>query len=128
MARGTVYHDERHSIPASDKIHGTSLAMNIEHPYYLMKCTVLICLFTLVLCGPSLAQAMPASAHTANCSPALLDIDGSRIWMNKEDKGDITVVFEAGFSNDSSAWSQITPKIQAAGGLTFVYYDRREGA
>jgi pimeloyl-ACP methyl ester carboxylesterase len=109
------------SIPANDKIHGTSVAMNIEKSHYLMKCTVLICLFTLVLCGHSLAQGTPASAHAANCSPALLDIDGNKIWMNEEGKGNITVVFEAGFGNDSSVWSQITPKIQAAGVQTFVY-------
>ena len=106
---------------ASDKIHGTSVAMNIEKSHYLMKCTGLICLFTLVLCGHSLAQAAPASSHAANCSPAVLDIDGNKIWMNEEGKGNITVVFEVGFGNDSSVWSQITPKIQAAGVQTFVY-------
>ena len=41
--------------------------------------------------------------------------------MNEEGKGNITVVFESGFGNDSSVWSQITPKIQAAGVQTFVY-------
>jgi pimeloyl-ACP methyl ester carboxylesterase len=102
-------------------IYGSSVAMNIEDSHYLMKCTFLICLFTLVLCGHSLAQAAPASAHAASCSPALLDIDGNKIWMNEEGKGNITVVFEAGFGNDSSVWSQITPKIQAAGVQTFVY-------
>jgi len=85
---------------ALNKIHGTSVAMNIEKSHYLMKC-VLICLFTLVLCGHLLAQGTPASAHAANCSPALLDIDGNKIWMNEEGNGNITVVFEAGFGNDS---------------------------
>jgi hypothetical protein len=118
----TVYCDDR-SFPFLQvtKSTATSVAMNIEKSHHLMKCTVLICLFTLVLCGHSLAQATPASAHAANCSPALLDIDGNRIWMNEEGKGNITVVFEAGFGNDSSVWSQITPKIQAAGVQTFVY-------
>ena len=41
--------------------------------------------------------------------------------MDEEGKGNITVVFESGFGNDSSVWSQITPKIQAAGVQTFVY-------
>ena len=95
--------------------------MNIEESHYPMKPTVLICLVTLVLCGHSLAQATPASAHAANCSPALLDIDGNKIWVDEEGKGNITVVFESGFGNDSSVWSQITPKIQAAGAQTFVY-------
>ena len=108
-------------IPASDKIYGTSVAMNIENSHCLMKCTVLICLLTLVLCGHSLAQETLASAHAANCSPAVLDIHGNKIWMNEEGKGNITVVFEAGFGNDSSVWSQITPRIQAAGVQTFVY-------
>jgi len=86
-----------------------------------MKCTVLICWFALALCGHSLAQAMPSTALAATCSPALLDINGNKIWMNEAGKGDITVVFEAGFGNDSSVWSKITPKIQAAGVQTFVY-------
>jgi pimeloyl-ACP methyl ester carboxylesterase len=103
------------------KILGTSVAMNIEKFHSMMKCTVLICLLTFVLCGHAPAQAMPASAHAANCSPALFDIDGNKIWMNEEGKGNITVVFEAGFGNDSSVWSQISPKIQAAGVQTFVY-------
>jgi pimeloyl-ACP methyl ester carboxylesterase len=69
-----------------------------------------------------MAQTMPASAPaTVNCSPALLDIDGNKIWVDEEGKGNITVVFESGFGNDSSVWSQITPKIQAAGERTFVY-------
>ena len=51
MAPRTVYSDDGLSIPASDKINGTSVAMNIEKSHYLMKCTVLICLFILVLCG-----------------------------------------------------------------------------
>ena len=89
------------SILASDKVHGTSVAMNIEKSHHLMKCTVLICLFTLILCGHSLVQATPVSAHYSNCSPALLDIDGNKIWMNEEGNGNITVVFEAGFGNDS---------------------------
>ena len=33
----------------------------------------------------------------------------------------VTVVFESGFGNDSSVWSQITPRIRAAGAQTFVY-------
>jgi pimeloyl-ACP methyl ester carboxylesterase len=104
-----------------DKIHGTSVAMNIENSHHLMKCTVLTCLLTLVLCGYSLAQTTPASAPATNCAPALLDIDGNKIWMNEEGNGDITVVFEAGFGNDSTVWSEITPKIRAAGVHTFVY-------
>jgi pimeloyl-ACP methyl ester carboxylesterase len=84
-----------------------------------MKCSVL--LVTLFLCGHSLAQAKPASTSAANCSPALFDIDGNKISMDEEGHGNITVVFESGFGNDSSVWSQITPKIQADGVRTFVY-------
>jgi pimeloyl-ACP methyl ester carboxylesterase len=55
------------------------------------------------------------------CSQSQLLIDGNRIWVDKEGTGNTTVVFEAGFGNDSSVWSQIAPKIRAAGVQTFIY-------
>ena len=65
----------------------------------------------------SQAQAAPA----ISCAQSKLNIDGNQIWVDKEGAGAVTVVFEAGFGNDSSVWSQITPRIRAAGAQTFVY-------
>ena len=62
-------------------------------------------------------QAVPANS----CAQSTLNIDGNQIWVDKEGAGAVTVVFEAGFGNDSSVWSQITPRIRAAGAQTFVY-------
>ncbi|HET7504722.1 MAG TPA: alpha/beta hydrolase [Kofleriaceae bacterium] len=60
-------------------------------------------------------------AATAACSPSVLQVDGNQIWVDKEGAGNVTVAFEAGFGNDSSVWSEIAPKIRAAGAQTFVY-------
>jgi pimeloyl-ACP methyl ester carboxylesterase len=57
----------------------------------------------------------------ASASASRLSIEGNRIWVDKEGSGRLTVVFESGFGNDSSVWSNITPKIRAAGVRTFVY-------
>ncbi|WP_266171314.1 alpha/beta fold hydrolase [Dyella subtropica] len=65
------------------------------------------------------AQGKPISADT--CSSSLLGIDGNQIWVNKEGAGNVTVVFESGFGNDSGVWSQIAPRIRAVGTQTFVY-------
>lgn len=70
-----------------------------------------------VLC----AQTRQAPAAAASCSPSLLHVDGNQIWVNKEGTGNVTVVFESGFGNDSSVWSQIAPRIRAAGAQTWVY-------
>ncbi|WP_116091090.1 alpha/beta fold hydrolase [Sphingomonas crusticola] len=66
------------------------------------------------------AFAAPASTATA-CNPAILAVGGNRIWASKAGAGTITVVFEAGFGNDSTVWSGIEPRIRAAGVQTFVY-------
>lgn len=65
------------------------------------------------------SQQQAAPAHS--CAPSLLNIDGNQIWVDNEGAGAVTVVFEAGFGNDSSVWAQITPRIRAAGAQTFVY-------
>ena len=67
----------------------------------------------------NLALALVATAQS--CAPSLLNIDGNQIWVNKEGSGRVTVVFEAGFGNDSNVWSTIAPRIRAAGARTFVY-------
>jgi pimeloyl-ACP methyl ester carboxylesterase len=60
-------------------------------------------------------------AAASSCTPSLLDIDGNQIWVNKEGAGALTVVFDSGFGNDSGVWSQIAPRIRAAGVQTLVY-------
>jgi pimeloyl-ACP methyl ester carboxylesterase len=107
------------SIPARNQ--STRVAMKIDKSHYSMKNTVLICSLVLAFRMLSPAQTAPAPASASNCSPAQLDVDGNKIWMNQEGKGSISVVFEAGFGNDSTAWSQIAPRVQAAGVRTFVY-------
>ena len=51
----------------------------------------------------------------------MLNIDGNQIWASKEGSGALTVVFDSGFGNDSGVWSQIAPRIRAAGAQTLVY-------
>jgi pimeloyl-ACP methyl ester carboxylesterase len=51
----------------------------------------------------------------------VLQIDGNQVWVDQQGAGAVTVVFEAGFGNDSSVWAELTPKIRAAGARTFVY-------
>ncbi|GLQ89270.1 alpha/beta fold hydrolase [Dyella flagellata] len=71
-----------------------------------------------ILLAPAL---VPSSYGQTACSPSVLNIDGNRIWVDKEGKGGVTVVFEAGFGNDSSVWAKIAPAIQGAGVQTVVY-------
>ena len=63
-----------------------------------------------------------AHAHaTQSCAQKPVLIDTNHIWVDLEGRGKTTVVFEAGFGNDSSVWAKITPKIRAAGVRTLVY-------
>jgi pimeloyl-ACP methyl ester carboxylesterase len=55
------------------------------------------------------------------CAQRTIPIDSNQIWADLEGQGKTTVVFEAGFGNDSSVWAKITPKIRAAGVRTLVY-------
>lgn len=55
------------------------------------------------------------------CTTSVLTIGRNRIWVDEEGTGNVTVVFEAGFGNESGVWANITPKIRAAGARTFVY-------
>lgn len=66
------------------------------------------------------AQAQRPAA-TEPCRPGVVTVDGNQIWASREGRGDITVVFESGFGNDSSVWSQLTPRARAAGAQTLVY-------
>lgn len=67
------------------------------------------------------AQPGQTLAPPNSCAQSLLNIDGNQIWVDKEGEGTVTVVFEAGFGNDSTAWSSITPRVRGAGIRTFVY-------
>jgi pimeloyl-ACP methyl ester carboxylesterase len=68
-------------------------------------------------CAPARRPGPVSTAPTKR----LLDIQGHHIWAQKEGAGDLTVVFESGFGNDSTVWARITPRIRAAGVQTFVY-------
>jgi pimeloyl-ACP methyl ester carboxylesterase len=80
-------------------------------------------LFLLAAAGtapaPAAAQAADTGPH--RCAAETLDIQGNRIWVDRKGTGNLTVVFESGFGNDSSVWSGIEPAVRAAGVQTFVY-------
>jgi pimeloyl-ACP methyl ester carboxylesterase len=77
---------------------------------------------TVVLGHAAFAGSQPEAAATVHsCAQSVLDVDGNQIWVNKEGSGVLTVVFESGFGNDSGVWSQIAPRIRAAGAQTLVY-------
>jgi pimeloyl-ACP methyl ester carboxylesterase len=76
----------------------------------------------LVLALASCAETQPKPvATTSACASSTLEIEGNRIWVDRRGSGKVTVVFEAGFGNDSSVWSAIEPRIRAGGVQTFVY-------
>ena len=86
-----------------------------------MKCMPLACVLSLSLSLASCARSQHKLVATKSCAQSLLSIDGNQIWANREGSGSVTVVFESGFGNDSSVWSQIEPRVRAAGVQTFVY-------
>jgi len=77
-------------------------------------------LVVLVLCVASCAEVQTVPAAPA-CAASTLEIRGNRIWVDREGTGHLTVVFEAGFGNDSSVWATIAPRIRARGASTFIY-------
>jgi pimeloyl-ACP methyl ester carboxylesterase len=74
-----------------------------------------------VACGGQPAQPRPSAAVARACAPSTLSIAGNQIWVHREGSGSPTVVFEAGFGNDSSVWAQIAPRVREAGVQTVVY-------
>jgi pimeloyl-ACP methyl ester carboxylesterase len=74
-----------------------------------------------VICLVSTGAFRSAAHHRQSCAPSVLDIDRNRIWVDLEGAGNVTVVFEAGFGNESSVWSAIAPRIRSAGARTFEY-------
>jgi pimeloyl-ACP methyl ester carboxylesterase len=71
-------------------------------------------------CAPAMAS-QPAQHSETKCGPDILPINGNRIWARKQGAGRVTVVFEAGFGNDSSVWNEVEPRIRADGVQTLVY-------
>jgi pimeloyl-ACP methyl ester carboxylesterase len=63
----------------------------------------------------------PAAPSVTSCGPEPVPVDGNRIWVRKQGTGRVTVVFEAGFGNDSSVWGGVEPRIRAEGVQTLVY-------
>ena len=78
-------------------------------------------LFGLLLITQSCANIQHKPTTIAACAKEILDIDGNHIWVNKEGSGAVTLVFEAGFGNDSTVWSEIAPQVRKMGAQTFVY-------
>ncbi|GLQ94006.1 alpha/beta fold hydrolase [Dyella acidisoli] len=86
-----------------------------------MTYLAIVGLLGIVSAQVSYAGSPQNSASTQACASSRLNIDGNRIWVDEEGAGNVTVVFESGFGNDSSVWSGIAPKIRAAGVRTLVY-------
>jgi len=84
------------------------------------RCASLAAVLLVVLASNGGVNAA-TRARAPACRPAVLTIDANRIWARKSGAGSITVVFEAGFGNDSSVWSPIAERIQSAGVQVFVY-------
>lgn len=78
-------------------------------------------LYGLLLFAQSCASIQHKPTAMTACAKEVLDIDGNHIWVNKEGSGTVTVVFEAGFGNDSTVWSEIAPQVRKMGAQTFVY-------
>jgi pimeloyl-ACP methyl ester carboxylesterase len=86
--------------------------------------TLMLLAAALVLQAPEAPTASTAPAPataSAGCAGTSIDIDGNSIWVRRQGAGDLTVVFESGFGNDSGVWSQIEPSVRALGVRTFVY-------
>lgn len=75
-----------------------------------MRAVVLTILFA---CTPPPTIPVPTS-----CDDRLLTIGPDKIYVDVRGSGASTVVFEAGFGNDSTVWAGIAPKVKAR---TFVY-------
>jgi len=76
--------------------------------------------------GPGLASApamasQPVQQSETKCRPGILPVNGNRIWARRQGAGHVTVVFEAGFGNDSRVWNDVEPRIRAEGVQTLVY-------
>jgi len=65
--------------------------------------------------------SQPVKPSETECGPEIVPVDGNRIWVRKQGAGRATVVFEAGFGNDSSVWNAVEPRIRADGVQTLVY-------
>ncbi|HLJ90237.1 MAG TPA: alpha/beta hydrolase [Candidatus Angelobacter sp.] len=94
-----------------------SLGMNSQAARYF----ALASLLCLASSAASYTSMQSGSVPSNSCAQSLVSIDGNRIWVDKAGSGNVTVVFESGFGNDSTVWSQIAPRIRAAGFRTFVY-------
>lgn len=89
-----------------------------------------------ILGTASLATAWTAAAASAtqvadaaatNCAAATLPVEDNRIWVDLAGSGDLTIVFEAGFGNDSSVWAPLLPRVRALGVRTLIYDRARMG-
>lgn len=84
----------------------------------LSRAVGLVASLLLIVGLDSVAQA---ATETHPCAPATLTVGKNSIWAHEQGAGPLTVVFEAGFGNDSSVWSGIEPRVRAMGVRTLVY-------
>ncbi len=89
-----------------------------------MRPSLLLAVTLLASCtaaAPPPEAAPPPASEPSACGPAVLPVDGNKIWAHVAGNGATTVVFEAGFGNDSGVWTAIEPRVRAAGVRTLVY-------
>ena len=67
-----------------------------------------------------LTLALP-SAAAAGCAPGRVEAGGDGLWMEVAGVGRLTVVFEAGGGETSTAWAGIEPTVRALGVRTLTY-------
>lgn len=81
-----------------------------------------------ILAALALSFCMPAVAMAApSCRGAgaeRVDVGDHRLWMQTSGVGTPTVVFESGGGEDSSAWTEIAPKVADHNHVRTVVYDR----
>jgi pimeloyl-ACP methyl ester carboxylesterase len=69
----------------------------------------------------ALAAAAVSAPSAGRCAGELVPAGNARLWANLQGAGNITVVFESGNGNDSTVWTDIAPRVRAAGVRTLVY-------
>jgi pimeloyl-ACP methyl ester carboxylesterase len=73
------------------------------------------------LLGLGLGSIATAATAATPCGPASLAVGRNSLWAHAQGAGALTVVFEAGFGNDSTVWAGIEPRVRAMGVRTLVY-------
>ena len=89
-----------------------------------MKIVLAAVICVLIAAGCSSGLLSREASSPAACRGQVLDVTGNKIWVDRQGVGATTVVFEAGFGNDSTVWtdfSKIEQKVRALGFQTLIY-------